>query len=178
MLGVSIGPLVVLVVFALCLRHRSRQRAEDIRRLLAGPRPKPDSWHPAISVNGDKRHGTTTMAAPGLLLLLAGMFLAGAWSRERSYATGGGDPNLVAHAKGNAGAPVVGMDASHGQFDARLAELKNKPTLANVVYFDTLPVNESHRSEVVAALETAANGESKSAAFQARETLKRWKHGN
>lgn len=165
MIGASVGPLAILAIFALCLRSQRRQRAAGIKRLFAGPRPKPDSWHPAISVNGDKRHGATTIGAPVLLVLMAGMFLLGAWSRERSYESPAVDGvNAVNIPDGTGGGRA---------FDDRLAELKTRPTLANVTYFRFRPLT-NQRQEVIDAMRAAANDSDRSIAQAAQVTLHSW----
>lgn len=155
-------------------------RAPDEKPVTIVPDVPETAEHPPLP---DKRNGATTIAAPVFFLLLAGVFLLGGWTRER--ASGAREmavsPMTNEEAAYRHGRALTGTDsrgferrATHGQFDARLAELRTRPTLAAVVYFSGQPVRDEHRAKVVKALRDCSDDSSKSVSFAARAELKRW----
>lgn len=91
----------------------------------------------------------------------------------------GGDPfQSIAHANTTAGGVNTvnipdGASGGRVTFDAKLAELRSKPTLANVTWFRVRPLTE-RRQEIIDAMRAAANNAKPDVAQAAQVTLHRW----
>lgn len=60
------------------------------------------------------------------------------------------------------------------QLDAKLAELRTRPTLATVAWFDSEPVDPRRRADVLPALRVATKHPNKSVSFTAKNAAARW----
>lgn len=156
----------------------SKLRAMDSRdpdkpqRGPTDPEQPPTEETPPISTDVK---GQTRISVVIAVALLAGTMLAG-WEMRASTATPNeptASRNETATSPNETSIHVAGCTPG-ASFDARLAELRTRPTLSAVSVIDREPPTAERRAEVLAALKPLLASENKSIRLTAGNAAKRW----
>lgn len=143
---------------------RAQRMDDSVKRTLAELDSRdPDKDEPSPPMT--PRMGASTVTIPGIMVLLAGMFIAGGAVRERV-------DDKAGFGRADAGKPHEnkGLLRSTTSIDSRLAELRTRPTLATVSYFRARPASP----ETIAAMQLAATSTDPIVSQAAQVALAHW----
>ena len=168
----SLIVLILLISFRRQLRHIRRQLHQKSAPAIVAKAPVPVAKSkPDEPEHNIIRKAASTMAALLILAVAFTIFQFGGHVRERALTGAGEKPELAA---GDTVQESQLRTSSPASIDCKLAELRERPTLENVSWFDSAPIDPARRNEVAAELGKIARGSNKSAASLAGQALKRW----